>query len=112
MLNIASKISHIIRDLIYNMLAHFSLVLTEEGSAMQRWVVWGFFLCINSNLSDQLEKLDSVMIFQFSFKQTFFPRLRNIVSIHEDRSTMLGVFLRLHNLSLSQKSYDLSVLFI
>lgn len=71
-----------------------------------------FFHSINSNLSDQLEKLDSIMIFQFSFKKTSFLHLRNIVSIHEDNSTMLGIFLRPHNPSLSLKSCNLSVPFI
>ena len=31
MLNVASKMSDVIRDLMYNMLSHFKLVLTEEG---------------------------------------------------------------------------------
>lgn len=56
------------------MLAHFKLVLTEEGKGHEKMGGFGFSCCINSNLSEQLEKLYSIMIFQFSFKRTsFFP---------------------------------------
>lgn len=44
MLNVASKTPYIIRDLMYNMLAHFKLTLTEEGKGYSKMGVLGGFL--------------------------------------------------------------------
>lgn len=76
--------------------------------AMKRQIVWFFIVGKIVIYLNNYKIYIPLWFFNFLLNILHFFSLRNCVSIHEDSSIMLGIFLRPHNLNLSLKYYNIS----